>query len=86
MYIYCNFELFDAHQTIYLIDEKGKKTKLDCVNAEFFPEAIIKHCEENKTNQIKLSGSKTFLSALTEEIMSYAKLHYSNRDYEIEVI
>ena len=37
MYIYCNFELFDAYQTIFVIDETGKKTKIDCVDQAFFP-------------------------------------------------
>ena len=86
MYIYCNFELFDAYRTIFVIDETGKKTKVDCVDQAFFPQAIIKNCEEYKTNQIKLSGSKSFLKPIVEDVLTYAKMKYSNRDYEIEVI
>ena len=86
MYIYCNFELFDAYQTIFVVDEDGRKTQVDCVDQAFFPQAIIKNCEEYKTNQIKLSGSKSFLKPIVEDVLTYAKMKYSNRDYKIEVI
>ena len=86
MYIYCNFELFDAYQTIFVVDEDGRKTKVDCVDQAFFPQAIIKNSEEYKTNQIKLSGSKSFLKPIVEDVLTYAKMKYSNRDYKIEVI
>ena len=85
--IFCNINLFDLHQQVYLIDTDANKE--DCIGLtelDKIPEMICSLCDNKKVYKVILSGNKEYNNKLSNNILEYSKMNYNNNNIEIEVI
>lgn len=85
--IYCELHLFDLNQTIYLVDPTtGLKEQLAATTMENLPEVISAICDNKQIYKVLLTGNSILSAAVSEDILAYAKQHYSWNKIEVEVL
>jgi len=82
--IICEFNLFDARQTIsVLIDGEVKPVIQADINN--LPGMISVLCDKNDTNKVHLFGAKEMLEPIAERIEEHYSINYGKKDLIIEV-
>lgn len=85
--IYCELHLFDLEQKIFIVDpETGNKTQVAIATMEEVPEVICAVADAYQIQKVTLTGNSVFGVAISEDILHYAKLHYSWNNIEVEVL
>lgn len=85
--LYCELHLFNLDQQIYVIDpETGFKEQAAITTMEELPEVLCAICDSKNISKVWLSGNSIFGQAIKEDVLSYAKLHYSSNNIEVEVL
>lgn len=86
--IYCELHLFDLNQTIYIVDPStGNKEAVAISTMEELPEIINAVSHNKKICDVLLTGNSILGAAIAEDILSYAKIHYSDCDnIKVEVL
>jgi hypothetical protein len=85
--IYCELHIFDLHQKVYIIDTvTGNKECIAITTLEELPEVINAICDSRDIHKVWLSGNSIFGTAIKEDVLAYAKQHYSWNDIEVEVL
>ena len=85
--IYCELHLFNLDQIIYIVDpETGYKEQVAMTTMEELPEVINAVCDSRDIHKVWLSGNSIFGAAIKEDVLAYAKQHYSWNDIEVEVL
>lgn len=88
--IICNFNLYDLHQKIYMIDKENSHIKeLAVTTIENFPQDIIDACRREDVYDIHLYGSKDYAEGIKQSILTMANsgglLFDKNKIMKIEV-
>lgn len=85
--IYCELHLFDLHQAIYMVDPStGAKEELAIATMEELPEVISAICDNKQVYKVLLTGNSILSNAVSEDILTYSKKHYSWNNIEVEVL
>lgn len=85
--IYCELHLFDLHQTIYMVNPStGDKEQLAISTMEELPEVISAICDAKQVYKVLLTGNSVLSTAVSEDILTYSKKHYSWNNIEVEVL
>ena len=85
--VYCELHLFNLDQQIYIVDPAtGYKEAVAIANMEELPEVLNAICDARDIHNIWLSGNSIFGAAIKEDVLAYAKQHYSWNDIEVEVL
>ncbi len=85
--IYCELHLFDLNQAIYLVDPAtGAKEQLALATMEELPEVISAICDNKQIYKVLLTGNSILSNAVSEDILTYSKKHYSWNNIEVEVL
>ena len=85
--IYCELHLFDLHQTIYMVNPStGDKEQLAISTMEELPEVISAICDAKQVYKVLLTGNSVLSNAVSEDILTYSKKHYSWNNIEVEVL
>lgn len=84
-YILCNIFMFDLHQRIFFVDEKGCMQEIGIANLDNLSEMIVDLCVKYKVNKVRLIGSKEYANAAVSQIYLYSANKYENYPIEIEV-
>ena len=85
--IYCELHMFDLHQTIYIVDPMtGNKEQVAIATMEELPEIICAISNTKSINKILLTGNSVFGAAVSEDIVTYSRLHYGKNNIEVEVL
>ena len=85
--VYCELHLFNLDQTIYVVDpESGYKEQIAMTTMEELPEVINAICDSRDIHKVWLSGNSVFGAAIKEDVLAYAKQHYSWNNIEVEVL
>lgn len=85
--IYCELHIFDLHQRVYIVDTAtGNKECIAITTLEELPEVINAISDSEKVHKVLLAGNSVFSATLSEDIVNYAKTHYSWNNIEVEVI
>ena len=82
--VFCNFNLFDYHQTIQMIKD-GKTTSVGLVETSQLGEAIAKYCLANKIDYVRLLGDNMFAEKVIKDIDKHTNNLYSEKKITIEV-
>ena len=86
--IYCNYNLFDLHQGIYIHDPKepGVVTKVAITTLDNLGYTIAEMCDKYDIYKVRLFGSQAHAESIVDDIQTYALNKYSNKNaIEIEV-
>ena len=75
----CNFNLFDLHQNIFLVDKKGKTKCVAISSLEDLGNTLEIMCLKHKENKVKLFGNEEYAKKIKENINS----KYSNIEIEV---
>lgn len=79
--------MFDLNQTIYIVNPStGDKEAVAMTTMEELPEVINAICDSQKVYKVLLTGNSVFGAAVSEDILAYAKKHYSWNNLEVEVL
>jgi hypothetical protein len=85
--IYCELHLFYLNQAIYLVDPStGAKEQLALATMEELPEVISAICDNKQVYKVLLTGNSVLSNAVSEDILTYSKKHYSWNNIEVEVL
>ena len=86
--IFCNINLFDLNQQIFLIDIEHPSLDVLLGETEFIDlgKKISAINEQAKVNNVMLKGNKELLEPIVEEILSYSKTKYNNEEIKVEII
>jgi hypothetical protein len=85
--IYCELHLFDLNQAIYVVDPStGAKEQLALATMEELPEVISAICDNKQIYNVLLTGNSVLSNAVSEDILTYSKKHYSWNNIEVEVL
>lgn len=85
--IYCELHLFDLNQTIYIVDAAtGHREKIAVATMEELPEVINAISDSKHIKKIWLTGNSILGHAVSEDIITYGKMHYSENELEVEVL
>lgn len=83
--IFCNLNLFDQNQQIFIIDDCGQQ-HITNTDFENLSEKISSMSNISDINHIVLMGPKTFCSEIANEILTYSKTNYNRNEIEVEII
>ena len=85
--IYCELHLFDLNQHIYIVDtDTGEKNCVAVTSAEQLPEVISAISNEKEVNKIYLAGNSVLGYTISEDIITYSKIHYNWNNIIVEVL
>lgn len=85
--IYCELHMFDLNQAIYIVDPStGAKEEIAMATMEELPEVISAICDSRGIYKVLLTGNSVFGNAVSEDILTYSKKHYSWNNIEVEVM
>ena len=82
--VFCNFNLFDYHQTIQMIKD-DVRTNVGLVETSELGKAIGKYCLANNIDYVRLIGDKMFANKIIADIDKQTGNLYSEKKIEIEV-
>lgn len=84
--IVCNFNLFDLHQNVYLINpEENVNRHIAITNLEDLGKVIAEMCTNNNATKIHLYGNASFAQAIIRDIDIHSGSAYSKNIIEVEV-
>lgn len=83
--IFCNLNLFDQNQQIFIIDDRGQQYVAN-TDFENLSEKISSMSNISDINHIVLSGPEIFCSKIANEILTYSKTNYNRNEIEVEII
>ena len=82
----CNFNLFDLHQHIYLVDHEANTSKrLGICNLDSIAKMMTELCYANDVYKIHLFGNKEYAEAIVQDIDVYSGSAYLNGLISVEV-
>lgn len=84
-YILCNIFMFDLHQRIIFVDEKGNMKEIGVANLDNLSEMIADLCTKYKVNKVHLIGNKEYADVAASEIRLHGAAKYGNHYIEVEV-
>ena len=84
-YILCNIFMFDLHQRIIFVDERGNMEEVGVANLDNLSEMIADLCAKYKVNKVHLIGNKEYAGAAAREICLQGAVKYGNNYIEVEV-
>ena len=84
-YILCNIFMFDLHQRIIFVDEKGNMNEIGIANLDNLSEMIADLCTQYNVNKVHLIGNKEYADMTASEIRSHGAAKYGNHYIEVEV-
>lgn len=85
--IYCELHLFDLHQNIYIVDDvSGERTCVAIATMEELPEVISAISNSKDIRHVVLHGNSIMSAAVSEDIVTYSKIHYGWNTIEVEVL
>lgn len=84
-YILCNIFMFDLHQRIVFVDEKGDMKEIGVANLDNLSEMIAGLCTEYKVNKVHLIGNREYADVAASEIRLHSAAKYGNHYIEVEV-
>lgn len=84
-YILCNIFMFDLHQRIVFVDEKGDMKEIGVANLDNLSEMIAGLCMEYKVNKVHLIGNREYADVAASEIRLHSAAKYGNHYIEVEV-
>lgn len=82
--IYCNINLFDSDQVIYMIQNNEEK-EIAKVPLDFLDKSLTGLCYNKNIFNIHLFGIDAFVNEIAEKINKYEELNYSNNKIKVEV-
>ena len=85
MTIFCKPELFDLHQHIYIIDNKGGQSMTALSTIEDLPKTLFSLCYSKNIFDIHLVGNKSYLDPIVESIKEFEIKTYNNSKIKIGV-
>ena len=83
--IWCDYNLFDLHQHIYVVDDKADVKCGAICAVEDIGENIAELCYRYGTNQIMLNGNSLYNKKIMKDIYQYNNLKYSNKIEKFEI-
>lgn len=84
--IYCDLHIFDLEQKIYVYDtETGDLECVAIAAIEELPEVINAISAETGIPTVHLGGNLTYAAMVSEDIVAYSKMHYSQNKIFVEV-
>ena len=84
-YILCNIFMFDLHQRIIFVDEKGNMNEIGIANLDNLSEMIADLCTQYNVNKVHLIGNKEYADMTASEIRFHGAAKYGNHYIEVEV-
>lgn len=83
----CNFNMFDLHQQIYLIDHEANTSKrLGLCSLETIGKMLVELCFANNVNKVHLFGNSEYAEVIKSDIDMHSGCSaYSNGLIEVEV-
>ncbi len=79
--------MFALNQKIFIVDpETGIKQCVATATMEELPAVISAISNEENIPKVLLSGNSIFGAAVSEDILAYTKMHYSENKIEVEVL
>ena len=84
-YILCNIFMFDLHQRIIFVDEKGNMREIGVANLDNLSEMIADLCAKYTVNKVHLIGNKEYANVAANEICWHGATKYGNNYIEVEV-
>ena len=84
-YILCNIFMFDLHQRIIYVDEKGQIHDAAIANLDNLSEMITDACNKYNVNNVHLFGHEEYANSVADEIRHYGMTKYSNNYINVEV-
>ena len=82
--IYCRINLFDADQTIYLIEEENQK-ELAKTQLEYLDGTLAALCHEKEVYSVHLFGLDDFVIDIANKINKTEELMFSQNKIKVEV-
>ena len=83
--IVCNFQMFDAAQTVILMEENLPATVLSYTVNEKLPEVIVNHCNNYGIQNVHLFGVTEYVENYGDQIKTIAKTKYSLDNINVEL-
>ena len=84
-YILCNIFMFDLHQRIIFVDEKGNMQEVGIANLDNLSEMIADLCVKYQVNKVHLIGLKEYADVAASEIRLHSAAKYGNNYIEVDV-
>jgi hypothetical protein len=85
--IYCDINLFDLYQKVYIINPSlGLKECVTVSPMEELPEVINAVSNEKNIKKILLTGNAILCDSIAQDITVYNRKNYSQNNIEIEVL
>ena len=86
--IFCNVNMFDLEQLIYIIDDETNGKDIVAMSTiEELPATISALSSEMGIADIVLSGNiVTYNALLSDNIIQYSKLNYNQNEIKVEVV
>lgn len=78
------FNLFELHQSIFLIDDE-KQSHIAICTLDDMGKNIADFCHIHQVNQVHLYGNNETAKEIALDIRSNAGLKYSNNNIEVEI-
>lgn len=86
--IFCNVNMFDLEQLIYIIDDETNGKDIVAMSTiEELPATISALSSEMGIADVVLSGNiVTYNALLSDNIIQYSKLNYNQNEIKVEVV
>lgn len=86
--IFCNINMFDLEQLIYIIDDETDGKDIVAMSTiEELPATISALSSEMGIADVVLSGNiVTYNTLLSDNIIQYSKLNYNQNEIKVEVV
>ena len=85
--VYCDLHMFDLKQEIFILDTETKETQvITTATLEELPEIICAVCHHKNLDDVLLTGNSIYCSAVAEDVVTYSKINYNNKNINVEVL
>ena len=86
--IFCNVNMFDLEQLVYIIDDETDGKDIVAMSTiEELPATISALSSEMGIADVVLSGNiVTYNALLSDNIIQYSKLNYNQNEIKVEVV
>lgn len=83
--IYCKLNLFDAKQTVQLVDDVAS-SELASVEMSELGHTIATLCNDNEVFSVKIAGNASYAESIADDVRVCNAFMYKNNTIEVEVI
>ena len=85
--IFCQINLFDKNQTIYLVKSGDDIKPIAEISVEEIADFIYKYCYNNNVYNVRLKGNVEYINEIIKAPIKQKEVEvYSNNKIEIEVM